>query len=128
MFYFEARGRSTESGRGRPRVSVVERARLFAHAAVMRTKTNVVRAWAFGGGLTLAAACGGEVAEIEQCCRPSVDEHAARIERHVRRNGEELVGREPGLKGAVGAYLKRLDDSRKLLTGPIRPTLFVIRR
>ena len=75
----------------------------------------------------LAAACGGTVAEIEQCCRPSVDEHAARIERHVRKNGAELVERLPRLKGPVGAYLKRLDDSRELLTGPIRPTLFVIR-
>jgi SAM-dependent methyltransferase len=74
------------------------------------------------------AASGDEVVEIEQCCRPSVDEHAVRIEKRVRVNGAELVGREPRLKRAVAEYLRRLEDSRELLTGPIRPTLFVIRR
>lgn len=74
------------------------------------------------------ATTGLELVRIEQCCRPSVERHAARIERRVRRNGQRLVTERPVLRKALAEFLKRLGASSRLLAGPIRPTLFVLRR
>jgi SAM-dependent methyltransferase len=70
---------------------------------------------------------GCKVIAVEQINKRFVARSFDYIEEELRCNCRRLLARTSKLDRPVMQYLARIENSRKLLTGPLRPTLFAVR-
>jgi SAM-dependent methyltransferase len=71
----------------------------------------------------------GDAVEACEPIRPAqVRALNARTLRRLTRNGARLADDHPRLRRALAAFLERQRDAVRVLTGPLRPTLWLVRR